>query len=130
MELKDTKVLTRQELYDLVRATPMIDLAKQFNFSDNGLRKICKKYSISVPKMGYWQKVRYGKPPSKTPLPPSNDNEVVAINILPRSNENLEPVLLVKEAITVPEQIDKFHPLVQQTRKLFAKDHEYRMILL
>jgi len=104
----------------------MFDLAKQFNLSDNGLRKICKKHSIPVPKMGYWQKVRYGKPPAKTPLPPSKSSEVVAINILPRSKENLEPVLLVKEVITVPEEIEKFHPLVQQTRKLFAKDHEYR----
>lgn len=126
MEPKNPKVLTRQELYDLVWATPMIDLAKQFNFSDNGLRKICKKYSIPVPKMGHWQKIRYGKPTSKTPLPPSKSTEVVAINILPRSKENLEPVLIVKESITVPETVDKFHPLVQQTRKLFTKKHEYR----
>lgn len=116
-------ILTRQQLYDLVWATPMIDLAKQFNFSDNGLRKICKKFLIPVPKMGYWQKVRYGKPPTKTPLPPSESNEVVAINILPRSKENLEPVLIVKESITVPETIEKFHPLVQQTRKLLKKGH-------
>jgi hypothetical protein len=124
MESKNTKVLTRQELYDLVWATPMIDLAKQFKFSDNGLRKVCKKYSIPVPKMGYWQKVRYGKPPTKTPLPPSESNEVVAINILPRSKENLDPVLIVKETIVVPETIEKFHPLVQQTRMLLKKGHE------
>jgi len=126
MDGKNLKSLTRHELYDLVWATPMIDLAKQFNLSDNGLRKICKKYSIPVPKMGYWQKVRYGKPPLKTPLPSSKSNEVVAINILPRSKEYLEPVLIVKESITVPETVEKFHVLVQQTRKLFAKGHEYR----
>jgi len=122
---KSQKVLTRQELYDLVWVTPMIDLAKQFNFSDNGLRKVCKKYSIPVPKMGYWQKIRYGKPTSKTPLPPSKSNEVVAINILPRSKENLDPVLIVKKTIVVPETIEKFHPLVQQTRKLIKKGHEH-----
>ena len=122
---KNQKVLTRQELYDLVWATPMIDLAKQFNFSDNGLRKICKKYSIPVPKMGHWQKIRYGKPTSKTPLSPSKSTEVVAINILPRSKENLEPVLIVKESIAVPETIEKFHPLVQQTQKLIKKGHQH-----
>jgi len=126
MEPKNLKVLTRQELYDLVWATPMIDLAKQFNFSDNGLRKVCKKHAIPVPKMGYWQKIRYGKSPSKTPLSPDKSNEVVAINILPRSKENIEPILIVKETIIVPETIDKFHPLVQQTRKLFTKKHEYK----
>ena len=122
---KNQKVLTRQELYALVWATPMIDLAKQFNISDNGLRKICKKYAIPVPKMGHWQKIRYGKPTSKTPLPPSKSTEVVAINILPRSKENLEPVLIVKESIAVPETIEKFHPLVQQTQKLIKKGHQH-----
>lgn len=115
------KVLTRQELHDLVWATPMFDLAKQFNLSDNGLRKVCKKHAIPVPKMGYWQKVRCGKPPSKSPLPPSKGTDVVAINILPRSKENLDPVLIVKEAIVVPETVEKFHPLVQKTQKTFFK---------
>lgn len=123
MEPKNLKVLTRQELYDLVWTTPMIDLAKQFSLSDNGLRKVCRKHAIPVPKMGYWQKARYGNPPLKTPLPPSKRNEVVAINILPRSKENLEPVLIVKESIVVPEVIERFHPLVQKTQKLFAKGH-------
>lgn len=44
-----SKSVTRKELYDLVWSTPMIKLAKEFNLSDNGLRKVCKKYNIPIP---------------------------------------------------------------------------------
>lgn len=37
-------------------------LARKYNISDNGLRKICLKYNIPLPENGYWQKIRYGKP--------------------------------------------------------------------
>lgn len=118
-------VLSRQELYDLVWSTPMIDLAKQFNLSDNGLRKICKKYLVPIPKMGYWQKFRFGKKVSKIVLPPSQNDAPIAINVLPRNKEQIESQIIVKEAVVVPDRVGRFHPLVQQTRKLFAKGHEY-----
>lgn len=35
-------VLTREQLYELVWKKPMIQLAKKYNISDNGLRKKCK----------------------------------------------------------------------------------------
>ena len=63
-----TKILTRQELYDLVWCKPMIQLAKDFHLSDNGLRKICKKNDIPIPQMGHWQKLKFGKKISKLPL--------------------------------------------------------------
>lgn len=50
--------LTRKELYNLVWAKPLTQLAKEFGLSDNGFRKICKKYDIPLPKMGHWQKVQ------------------------------------------------------------------------
>ena len=50
--------ISRKELYDKVWATPMTQLAKEFNLSDNGLRKICIKYVIPLPPVGYWQKLQ------------------------------------------------------------------------
>lgn len=52
---------TRKELYDLVWSTPLSSLARKYNISDNGLRKICLKMDIPLPETGYWQKLRYGK---------------------------------------------------------------------
>ncbi len=53
--------LTRKELYELAWSKPIVQLANEFGLSDNGLRKICKKYEIPLPQMGYWQKVQFGK---------------------------------------------------------------------
>ena len=54
--------LSRQQLYDMVWTEPMLALAKKYNISDRGLRKICIRMNIPVPKMGHWAKVKFGKP--------------------------------------------------------------------
>lgn len=61
--------VTRQELYNLVWSKPMIKLALEYNLSDNGLRKICKKHEIPLPQLGHWQKIQYNKKVKVIPLP-------------------------------------------------------------
>ena len=61
--------VTRQELYNLVWSKPMSKLALEYNLSDNGLRKICKKYEIPLPLLGHWQKIQYNKKVMIIPLP-------------------------------------------------------------
>ncbi len=46
--------LTLLEFYNLVWSKPFLSLSKEYNISDNGLRKKCKKYGIPVPQNGYW----------------------------------------------------------------------------
>lgn len=74
-------ILTRLELYEKVWSTPMVVLAKEFNLSDNGLRKICKKHNIPTPLMGHWQKIQYGKMTTVIKLPNRNKEEQIKINI-------------------------------------------------
>lgn len=59
MEKKKTK-FTRKEIYDLIWEKPFTTIAKEYNISDNSLRKICKKYKITYPKAGHWMKVKHG----------------------------------------------------------------------
>ena len=66
----ENTVLTREQLYDLVWSTPMIQLAKKYKISDNGLRKICKRINIPTPDNGYWLRLKYNKSVSKKKLPP------------------------------------------------------------
>jgi hypothetical protein len=63
--------MTREELYALVWATPMIQLAKNYGISDVGLRKICVKHGIPTPHLGYWAKAAAGKKVKQPPLPPA-----------------------------------------------------------
>ena len=57
--MKET--ITRKQLYDLVWSTPMTKLAKKYLISDSGLRKICERMNIPMPKSGHWEKIRVGK---------------------------------------------------------------------
>lgn len=73
--------LTRQELYEQVWTKPMVTLAKEYSLSDNGLRKICKKYDVPIPPMGHWQKIQFNKKTIKIPLPKKDKEEEIKINI-------------------------------------------------
>jgi len=81
-ELAMKTEITRKELYDLIWSQPMIHLAKEFNLSDNGLRKICKKNDIPFPNAGYWAKVKYGYKPPRTSLPKKKSvSDIIVIMI-------------------------------------------------
>ena len=79
MDTSKNRSLTRKELYDLVWSTPMRVLAPQFNLSDVGLAKVCRKYSIPRPSPGYWARIQHGQKPKKPPLPaaPGNTADVI-----------------------------------------------------
>ena len=120
--------ISRKELYDLVWSKPLLQLAKEFGLSDNGLRKICKKYDIPLPKMGYWQKVQFGKKVEKEKL--GNSKNWTNIKITIRESEaNDEEHHLTKVARTlkeieqacsnllpVPKTLSKPHPLVKEAK--------------
>jgi hypothetical protein len=56
------KVLTRQELYDLVWTEPARTVAAAYGVSDVWLKKVCAKADIPSPDRGYWAKLAAGKP--------------------------------------------------------------------
>ncbi len=59
---------TRQELYDLVWSQSMLALSKQYAISDVGLRKMCVRLEIPIPKAGHWAKIQAGKKVKKEKL--------------------------------------------------------------
>jgi hypothetical protein len=52
---------SRKELYDLVWSKSLLSLSRLYAISDNGLRKICFRLNIPLPKSGHWKKVKAGK---------------------------------------------------------------------
>ncbi len=69
-EMGTTRLISREELYDLVWSEPLLTLARRFGLSDNGLRKRCKAMQVPTPAPGYWQRFSAGRPIKRTPLPP------------------------------------------------------------
>lgn len=120
---------TRQELYDLVWSKPVIHIAKEYGFSDNGIRKICKKYNIPLPKSGYWSKLKFNKKVVKTKLPKQDDNPQISLEKsnqeLYTGNNPLSKLALRKNEIlqakglnlTVPDKLSKPHKFVKATKE-------------
>lgn len=63
--------ILRKELYEAVWEKPIRTLAKEWELSDVGLAKVCKKHEIPHPPLGYWAKVAAGY---KVPIPPLKGN--------------------------------------------------------
>ncbi|MGO4569609.1 hypothetical protein AB4Z52_32340 [Rhizobium sp. 2YAF20] len=75
------RTFSRQELYDLVWSTPILQLADQFGISDRGLAKTCERFHIAVPGRGYWAKIEAGLPATKTPLWKTDNSAFQTIEI-------------------------------------------------
>lgn len=122
--MEKTEVITREELYNLVWENPLSKLAKKYNLSDNGLRKVCKKLDIPLPKNGYWQKIQFNKKVIKENLPLNNtveasitlkfrknsetviNGEVNELNQLTKELKNtLKDTIIFPEKLTKPNQL-------------------------
>lgn len=73
------KILSREDLYNLVWSKPLTTLAKDYAYSDNGMRKICIKHNIPLPKSGYWSKMKFNKKVRKETLPKGDDNIITEL---------------------------------------------------
>jgi hypothetical protein len=144
-------VLTRADLYQLVWSTPMSQLAKEFEMSDVGLKKICKAAYVPTPTLGYWAKLKSGKRVSKTPLPvilpfqsqmvyireksrygyvpeaELTDEQLASLELPdpPNFDSSLEEVKATIEAlvprIAIPSKITRVHPVAQTLANAQAK---------
>jgi hypothetical protein len=137
---EESKKLTRQELYDLVWSKPMTALAKEYNISDNGLRKIYKKLDIPLPQLGHWQKLQYGKKVKIIPLPTDFKGEET-ITLIERkegnnseNNVNAEYHKLLKQimedtslSFDVPDRLSNPDNLIIEAKDNFAskKNEKY-----
>jgi len=116
--------LTRNDLYDLVWSEPVTKIVARYSITDSGLAKICKRMEIPKPPRGYWAKISAGVKLKKTPLPKASaECELVVTLPLESTDRALVDDFETKpeNKIIVPERINKFHPLVIQTREVIEK---------
>lgn len=124
----EKEILTRQQFYTLVWSIPMSQLAKKYALSDNGLRKLCVKYHIPIPRNGYWQKVKYNKTvkaeklpyfslePDKIELMLREEGKTVNYDQSPLIRLTKEIQNDPKAPLTVPDHLQKPHRLIESTR--------------
>jgi hypothetical protein len=139
----EKKSFTRTELHDLVWSEPLLTLSKRYNISDVGLRKICIRLNIPLPKNGHWQKVQYGKKVTKTPLPTLDKEEVITFGIRDKNSveivKELSPLKLLqkeieeqlKSILIVPDRLTKPDKLIISAKERLnsADNHFYKGLI-
>lgn len=63
------RVVSREQLYDLVWANPMLRVAASFDVSSSYLARVCSSLRVPRPPRGYWAKLAVGKASKKPVLP-------------------------------------------------------------
>lgn len=127
--MSESLKIRREDLYNLVWARPIIQLAKEYNLSDVGLAKICRRNSIPLPPIGYWNKVAHGHIVKMLPLPPLPEGISDTIEIPQKKNLALDGTrtkeefedMIVEATGKHFVHIDKFekeiHPLIVECQK-------------
>ncbi len=127
------KLANRTELYEQVWSKPMIKLAVEYGLSDNGLRKICKKLKVPMPKAGYWQKIQHGIPINRVPLPDFDGKADVEIKQNDKTEQTqrldlpaeIASEYLPENKIHVSKALDKPHPFIQSLKKDLNRREKY-----
>jgi hypothetical protein len=127
-------VLTRHQLYDLIWSEPLLTLAKKYNISDVGLRKMCVRLYIPLPEIGYWNKVKAGKKVTIKPFIVQKDGEQkVTLTLrdqsLPEDELGISPELALQRKIEadtrlnliVPTELTDPDPLTLLAQKALSK---------
>ncbi len=113
--------LTRKQLYELVWSKPILQLAKEFNLSDVGLAKICKRYNIPRPERGYWAKLEHGKPVKKELLPDNKNNEeiILGASFEEKNKKNISYTQQIKEKrmqYPIYQNLQHCHPIAREIK--------------
>ena len=61
--------VSREALYALVWADPMLRIGKKFGVSSSYLARVCTLMNVPRPQRGYWAKLAVGKAAVRPPLP-------------------------------------------------------------
>jgi hypothetical protein len=128
----EARTVSREELYELVWAKPIRDVAKEFGISDVGLGKICKRLNVPKPPRGYWQRSASGYKVKTPALPSMGKGGRKEVTIWPATRkpiphakspklEHLEREKLPINRIVVSEGLRGAHSLVSYTNKVLSK---------
>ena len=115
--------ITRKELYDLVWSQPMLALSQKYVISNVGLRKICIRMRIPLPKAGHWERLRAGRKTEKFKLSPNytGENEITLAlrdENYPAVSKDYAVTLLQKELEADPDKIVVAHRLTTTDKRI------------
>lgn len=115
--------LTREALYALVWAEPMLKVAASFDVSASYMARVCTRMNVPRPERGYWAKHAVGKAPPQDPLPEARPGDELSWSregdkvLVPRPLP--KPPSEIKRRRRRPAAGPKQHPLLAGAKELF-----------
>jgi hypothetical protein len=118
--MKHERTVPRDQLYRELWAEPALVVAQRYGISDVGLAKVCRRYGIPKPGLGYWAQREVGKAPAPPSLPPAQSPDLETVFF--QSGDRASPKMDVPEyereknpewLIRVPPALALSHPLVK-----------------
>jgi hypothetical protein len=70
-------IVSREELYKLVWAEPMLKVAAQFGVSSSYMARVCTSMNVPRPERGYWAKLAVGKSERHPALPDAEPDDLL-----------------------------------------------------
>jgi hypothetical protein len=102
----------------------MTKLAPRFGLSDVGLAKVCRKYQIPRPPVGYWAKVGVGQHVEPELLPALDEESLQEIEFFRRQfftdATDAPEEVYEKVVVHVSERLADPHPFVYKTKATLA----------
>lgn len=129
-------IYEREKLYDEVWQEPVVVVARRYGISNIMVKKICRRLKVPVPPLGYWAKLRAGKPVERPPLPPHGPTFFVGYFHEPRADDTELPplsflsdsvrqrILDASQTIMVSAQLIEPHALIVQDQQERARINE------
>jgi len=115
IEEQSTK-LSREQLYNEIWEISASGVSKKYNVPYAALLKLCKEADIPIPPSGYWTKLNFGKPVTKTPLTESPIVEVtLPANSTPKRSKRAAVSTAAPEIIAETQQSDSVVKTLEQT---------------
>ena len=130
--MRQERTVPRDQLYREIWNEPARLVAKRYGISDVGLAKVCRRYHIPKPGLGYWAKHEVGRAPSPPPLPPVQDPALGTVFF--HSGDQAGPKKDVPEyereknpewLIRVPPDLALSHPLVKAAAAAFHRSAKH-----
>ncbi len=116
--------ISRADLFKRVWESPLRTLAKEFDISDVGLAKACRKHRIPTPPQGHWVRVALGRVSPPPNLPPF-ETAMVTLDARRHRLTSPPPDVLTPELsdlkVQVASSLDDLGPAAKRTFNMLSK---------
>lgn len=81
---EQAKTISREELYERIWTTPIVQLAKELGFSYPELVQVCQRLNVPRPAAGHWYRLHHGAASERVVLPPPSPDMPLELGLGPR----------------------------------------------